>query len=608
MEKIKKLKIVPLIIIQILVLSYFISYVSAIDDQQTIIGQVFFEDGTTVNPGVKVYITNNDTGFTRTTTTYSDGKYDTIINSANDDVIWVYVSYYGNTGGESLIVDYDNHPTLQRADITISGNYFPVSNFSYTPTEPTEGQTVQFNCLSVDAENNTDIDRLWDFGDGGTSNQKNPTHQYSQDGKYDVTLSVNDYYGSPDSLTKQITVQQSSSGNGGTPPVNQPPNAVIDIPSYGYVTQDILFDSTNSYDSDGTISLFNWSFGDGNYSNQPNPTHYYSKNGTYQVTLEVVDNQGESDSDSVLITIYNQDNTCNITVSEENKEFIEQRYDIELNESFFAEDFNCDSVYDSFIDPNNKIEMLTTILIEEDKIFLLSIDNNDMPDFFWNPKDDKIVVINYTKPVNSTTEIDYKQGQILYEIKISKNNWSYIEIQNIYPKYDFFIKNSKKQIINNDRIQAKNDKIFVFDNTSEIYKIFYNYSILQPSFSVKNNSKLNDSKPNICINYSENVTIINAELNGENISLSTFDNQTFVFKPVKSLKNGLYNLSITVEDADSNLLTSFLSFNIQSNISSSSKKHSNNESFSIHIILILIVIVITSVFVFLFFKKFWRKK
>ncbi|MGB2110891.1 MAG: PKD domain-containing protein [Patescibacteria group bacterium] len=30
----------------------------------------------------------------------------------------------------------------------------------------------------------------WDFGDGNTSNEKNPNHSYSQPGIYDVTLVV----------------------------------------------------------------------------------------------------------------------------------------------------------------------------------------------------------------------------------------------------------------------------------------------------------------------------------------------------------------------------------------------------------------------------------
>ncbi len=608
MREIEKLKIVPIIIIQILILSYFISNVSAIDDQQIIIGHIFFEDGLTVDSGVSINIQNNNSGEKVTTATASDGKYQAIIDSNDNDVIWVNVSYYGNTGGKSFTVDLDNYP-LKRCDVTISGNIFPVANFSFTPNEPNEGQNVQFNCLSVDSENNTDINRVWVFGDGSNSNQKNPAHTFSQDGTYDVTLTVFDYYGAPDSVTKQITVQQSSSGNGDNPPANQPPNALIDLPEYGYETQLISFDSTQSYDSDGVISLYNWSFGDGNYSNQPNTQHAYNKNGTYEVTLEVIDNQGVSDSESVFITIYNQDSSCNKTISNDNKISIEQNYNIQLNESFYLEDFNCDSIYDIFNDPNDKLEIFSTINIEDDKVFLISLSKNDIPDFIWNPEKEQIFFINYTKPVGSNTDIDYEKNQIFYKINITKNNWSYIEITDLYPKYDFFIKNSKNESLNNDRIKQKNNKIFIIDNRSDSYTIAYNYSILQPTFSIENNSKFNTSKPSININYSESVEIVEAKLNNNFVNLSTIDNKSFIFKSNKDLFNGLYNLSVTVKDLEGNFLTSVISFDVHSNFLNASKSNKDKKiSSSYDLTLLVVLIVIFAVIVFIVFKKFWKKQ
>ena len=45
----------------------------------------------------------------------------------------------------------------------------------------------------------------WDFGDGGKSSEKNPTHQYSAPGNYDVKLTVKDNSGLTDSVTKRVT-------------------------------------------------------------------------------------------------------------------------------------------------------------------------------------------------------------------------------------------------------------------------------------------------------------------------------------------------------------------------------------------------------------------
>lgn len=52
--------------------------------------------------------------------------------------------------------------------------------------------TVQDNGLTVVLQNNSErADSLvWDFGDGNTSTESNPTHTYSEDGTYVITLTV----------------------------------------------------------------------------------------------------------------------------------------------------------------------------------------------------------------------------------------------------------------------------------------------------------------------------------------------------------------------------------------------------------------------------------
>ena len=44
---------------------------------------------------------------------------------------------------------------------------------------------------------------LWDFGDGGTSNQQNPAHTFMLTGKYDVELTVVTTQGCLDTITKR---------------------------------------------------------------------------------------------------------------------------------------------------------------------------------------------------------------------------------------------------------------------------------------------------------------------------------------------------------------------------------------------------------------------
>src|SRR4051812_44888022 len=72
-----------------------------------------------------------------------------------------------------------------------------------------------------------------------------------------------------------------------TPAGNAPPVAVITaFPTTGVAPLTVNFDSNASSDSDGTIVLRTWDFGDATPpSNVSNPTHTYTGAGTYFARL-----------------------------------------------------------------------------------------------------------------------------------------------------------------------------------------------------------------------------------------------------------------------------------------------------------------------------------
>ena len=123
----------------------------------------------------------------------------------------------------------------------------------------------------------------WDFGDGTTSTEQNPTHTYSSDGTYHVTFTVTDNDGDTGTMTQEIeiTIYQE---------LNWPPTVVFGYSSNEY-NRELQF-SSYYYDSDGYITSWYWDFGDGTTSTEQNPTHTYSSDGTYHVTLTVTDNNG----------------------------------------------------------------------------------------------------------------------------------------------------------------------------------------------------------------------------------------------------------------------------------------------------------------------------
>ncbi|MET1257006.1 PKD domain-containing protein [Aliikangiella maris] len=71
--------------------------------------------------------------------------------------------------------------------------------------------------------------------------------------------------------------------------------------------ESIQFSSRGSNDPDGTITRYDWDFGNGDISTQANPTYRYSTAGNYTVTLKVTDDKGATHSDTATVTIVKND-------------------------------------------------------------------------------------------------------------------------------------------------------------------------------------------------------------------------------------------------------------------------------------------------------------
>ncbi|TFH05189.1 MAG: PKD domain-containing protein [Methanosarcina sp.] len=88
-----------------------------------------------------------------------------------------------------------------------------------------------------------------------------------------------------------------------TPNENMPPVAEANGP-YSVVENSVYFSSEGSYDPDGIVVSYEWDFGDGTEkSSDQNPSHTYSTEGNYDVTLTVTDNGGATDNDEATVTI-----------------------------------------------------------------------------------------------------------------------------------------------------------------------------------------------------------------------------------------------------------------------------------------------------------------
>ncbi len=112
----------------------------------------------------------------------------------------------------------------------------------------------------------------WNFGDGTTSNQYSPTHIYTAAGTYTVIL-VATGSGCTSTFTSTITVSNSTTScQASFFPIQDSMNTL----KYYFIDQSI-----------GNPTSWSWNFGDGSTSTQQYPTHTYSQNGVYVVTLTI---------------------------------------------------------------------------------------------------------------------------------------------------------------------------------------------------------------------------------------------------------------------------------------------------------------------------------
>ena len=81
------------------------------------------------------------------------------------------------------------------------------------------------------------------------------------------------------------------------------PTAVITAPLTAQVNQTVSFSGANSFDPDGTITNYEWDFGDGNTALGADAINAYSQAGVYTVRLTVTDDTGLTNSTFKDITV-----------------------------------------------------------------------------------------------------------------------------------------------------------------------------------------------------------------------------------------------------------------------------------------------------------------
>jgi len=149
----------------------------------------------------------------------------------------------------------------------------PQAAFGFTIT----GRQVNF----VDQSKGNPTSWQWQFGDGKSDSGPNPIHLYDADGAYTVLLTASNAAGS--SMTSQVIS------------IGSAPVAKFKFTVTGRT-------ATFINQSTGNPSSYSWDFGDGASDTAPNPSHTYSRAGTYAVVLTATNSVGSNSvSDAVTI-------------------------------------------------------------------------------------------------------------------------------------------------------------------------------------------------------------------------------------------------------------------------------------------------------------------
>lgn len=121
----------------------------------------------------------------------------------------------------------------------------------------------------------------WDFGDGSTSTEFAPQHEYLQAGTYTITLTVRDpnTCNQVDVTTRTITVRNAPTAGFTYSPVAPQENTPTSF--------------TNT--SMGAVR-YHWNFGDGDTSNLTNPVHQYNSTGDFEACLIAYNEYGCPDT------------------------------------------------------------------------------------------------------------------------------------------------------------------------------------------------------------------------------------------------------------------------------------------------------------------------
>lgn len=216
----------------------------------------------------------------------------TTVSDPGGDYLWTFdgstnATLVGQSPSDTTdyIVNYTLNGCSDTDTSTVVVFKSPTAAFSVDSVCLTEATSFVDNS-NLDNSNNDIIDEWsWDFDDGNTSTQQNPSHVYDSESIYDIKLVVTTNNGCEDSITALTAVYPK-------------PNVDFNLTEacLGFENEFSDNSSVSNQFTSNTLQDWLWEFGDGSQSTDINPSHQYDNDGDYSVQLVVTTDKGCVDS------------------------------------------------------------------------------------------------------------------------------------------------------------------------------------------------------------------------------------------------------------------------------------------------------------------------
>lgn len=228
--------------------------------------------------------------------------------------------------------------------------------------------TFDASSLPVDTSVYRILSYNWDFGDGSTGSGSMLTHRYTSrpaDGRYDVTLLVS-YMDlkSGEQFEQEFTTFLTIE--------NETVAAIFTAtPDSGNPPLDVEFDASASYDPDGSIVGYEWDLdGDGKFDDGDEVlvSYEYENEGSFEVSLRVTDNNGETNVSTQTIEVGSVDGLRAVITTEVQSDesyLTGEKYEFDASNSQFRDDRIVKYVW-NFDDGSGNVESRSTSHIFEE--------------------------------------------------------------------------------------------------------------------------------------------------------------------------------------------------------------------------------------------------